>query len=312
MMRQFLTILLLFNTALCFAADPSKGGRLPDGRAFRVDSQGNQLVDYIAELEMNVDALNRRVQGLEYELEQKQAELQRVSTGKAAAPQSVKERDLLASEDPFSCPACPQKICPEVDCSPLLKQSAETANAQERARQELISQVQGDLEIEKRMHALELDQLRTQIGELESKLAQHKGDLDAKSGMLLARDREIEKLKQETARKEIQTGEARAQFSAVKMRALDSVRGSLLTEFNQVRGLLHSRANLLEHQKKSGNVVSFRPNPALSGEGESLDDIKRRITLAQSVLELNQVRRPLNQIRGKLNEDLGLLKRISR
>lgn len=43
-------------------------GRLPDGRAFRTDAEGTQLVDYIAELELSVEALNRRVQGLEGEV----------------------------------------------------------------------------------------------------------------------------------------------------------------------------------------------------------------------------------------------------
>lgn len=322
MKRFFIAILILVSCGtFAFAAGPSKNGRLADGRAFRTDAQGNQLVDYIAELELSVDALNRRVQGLEYELQQKQAELQRVAAG-GTSTQQVNERDLIGLEKPAQenpiqeksaqCPSCPQTVCPEVDCSLLLQQTSQANAAKEKNHQQLVNQVQGDLEIEKRMHALETSQLKARLESLEADLAAQKSELSTKAGLLLTKDKEIERIKLESARQMLQADEARAEFSSTKMRALDSVRGSLLTEFNQVRGLLSSRGNLIEQYKKSKPTVSFRPNPALSSEGESLDDLKQRIAEADTVGRLNQVRRPLNQIRAKLNEDLALIKRISR
>ncbi len=48
---------------------PAKSGRLADGRAYRVDSDGFQIVDHIAELEATVDSLNRQVNSLENQIE---------------------------------------------------------------------------------------------------------------------------------------------------------------------------------------------------------------------------------------------------
>jgi len=50
-------------------ADAGKVGRLPDGRAYRVDKDGFQIVDHIAELEATVDSLNRQVNSLEDQIE---------------------------------------------------------------------------------------------------------------------------------------------------------------------------------------------------------------------------------------------------
>ncbi len=72
-------------------AQDSKRGRLPDGRAYRIDKEGYRLVDRIAELEVTNDDLERQLRVLE-------DELSRVKQGRpSAAPGSaaVKEVDLL-------------------------------------------------------------------------------------------------------------------------------------------------------------------------------------------------------------------------
>jgi chromosome segregation ATPase len=87
---------LLVAGLLCGAqarAEDPVHGRLPDGRAYRTDDQGNQLVDYIAELELNIEALNRQVQGLQGELDQKNAQLKSHGGGSSR----VVERDITAS-----------------------------------------------------------------------------------------------------------------------------------------------------------------------------------------------------------------------
>lgn len=69
----------------CLALTPlnafCENGRLPDGRAFRVDSEGNEIVDYIAELEVSIDTLNRQIDTLRGELEQKTVALSNCRTG---------------------------------------------------------------------------------------------------------------------------------------------------------------------------------------------------------------------------------------
>ncbi|NLF26121.1 MAG: hypothetical protein GX589_10775 [Deltaproteobacteria bacterium] len=106
----------LFLALVCFGefglAEPERG-RLPDGRAFRTGTDGVQLVDYMAELELSIEELNRRVYGLEAEVKEKQERIDRFElTGKADAP--LRERDLLgntsgarsACPEPPPCPVC--------------------------------------------------------------------------------------------------------------------------------------------------------------------------------------------------------------
>jgi len=78
-------------------AEESPRGRLADGRAYRTDENGTQLVDYIAELEVNAEAMNRRIVGLEDELTEKQRIIERLNrgeTGAAAMRGELRERHL--------------------------------------------------------------------------------------------------------------------------------------------------------------------------------------------------------------------------
>lgn len=70
-------------------------GRLPDGRAFRTDTEGVQLVDYIAELELSIEELNRKITGLESELKDKDASITRIKKGESLDAELIKEKDLV-------------------------------------------------------------------------------------------------------------------------------------------------------------------------------------------------------------------------
>jgi hypothetical protein len=83
--RLFFAAVLLIASSPCLVGAEDSRGRLPDGRAFRTDEQGNQLVDYIAELEVNAEALQRRVHGLEDELADKQRIIERLGRGEVGA-----------------------------------------------------------------------------------------------------------------------------------------------------------------------------------------------------------------------------------
>lgn len=95
-MRQITAVLLLALSVCPVIAEEPDRGRLADGRAYRTDNQGNQLVDYIAELELNVDNLKKRVNGLEDELSQKQRILDRAGIDQAT--NSLNEKTLVSDE----------------------------------------------------------------------------------------------------------------------------------------------------------------------------------------------------------------------
>lgn len=91
---SFVGVLVL---SLSVVAEESPRGRLADGRAYRTDESGTQLVDYIAELEVNAEAMNRRIVGLEDELADKVRIIERLNrgeTGALALRGELKERSL--------------------------------------------------------------------------------------------------------------------------------------------------------------------------------------------------------------------------
>ncbi len=105
-----LSIFLLSNLpATALAEDPARGV-LPDGRAYRTDENGNQLVDYIAELELSVESLERRAGGLEDDVRIREQEIEALKKG-VCSPGDIKEVNLL-DEKPkaVQCPKC--DLCP--------------------------------------------------------------------------------------------------------------------------------------------------------------------------------------------------------
>jgi hypothetical protein len=69
--KMFAIFILLSIFSNLQAETEPKLGRLPDGRAYRVDSQGLELVDHVAELELTIEEQNKRLNRLEFELEEK-------------------------------------------------------------------------------------------------------------------------------------------------------------------------------------------------------------------------------------------------
>ncbi|RMG39994.1 MAG: hypothetical protein D6719_12105 [Candidatus Dadabacteria bacterium] len=193
---NFLLFLLIFLVSSFTYAQDASRGRLPDGRAYRLDASGNQLVDYIAELEVNVDALKRRVQGLEYELGQKQQIIDRLkSTSGFTSDTALKERDLLGSqEDQKEAPefdeavkatALPQKECPAVNCDVQVERATMLL---EKARQ--------DREHEHEMRLRENEALRKTIAVLRERLQSKEAEIKAINARLTASAQTVEPLVQ--------------------------------------------------------------------------------------------------------------------
>ena len=167
----------LLLTSSAFSEDPR--GRLADGRAFRTDSEGNKLVDYIAELELNIDALNRRALGLEDQLNEKQAVIDRLST-RDGAGSAVQERSVSDTSATTVAVPCPVVNCPSRDCSSEIR-SAEASwrSSQDTVNDQLAGQRQECVEEVSRLQA-SLSSLR---GDLRTKEAQLR---DYQAGMARA------------------------------------------------------------------------------------------------------------------------------
>ena len=116
--RLFVVFLFFLTLSVSVFAEDDRG-RLSDGRAFRTDAQGMQLIDYIAELEVTIDELNRRVHGLQYEVEEKEDIIAALKRHGGSRP-AIVEKDLLAQNTAKEILAVPlkQRQCPEPEPCP--------------------------------------------------------------------------------------------------------------------------------------------------------------------------------------------------
>ncbi len=135
----FSSLLLCFSVTFAEEQEP-KRGVLADGTPFRTDSEGNQIIDYIAELENSVDTLHRRVNGLEREVETKQALIERLQArvdidDRAESGGRIREKDLVGTEstrenfaiEPVEAhPELPQARMPSVEDGEVTKVSINT------------------------------------------------------------------------------------------------------------------------------------------------------------------------------------------
>ncbi len=97
---RLLTLLLCFQ--LCFfsqlQAEPSGLGRLPDGRAYRTDAAGNEIVDLVAELELQLKSKEQQLIALEDDLERERERSARLQSSGGKDPE-VRERTLVGKSD---------------------------------------------------------------------------------------------------------------------------------------------------------------------------------------------------------------------
>lgn len=396
-----LAIAVAFSIQTSLYAEDDRG-RLPDGRAFRTDSAGTQLVDYIAELEVTNDALQRRVYGLEDEIVAKNQEISKLAGSKASsqAAQGVRERDLTSSNT---------KGGSEGDCSTVRRELArvsatlseerllaeqsieeyqirltrlENENTLTKESQRVLeceqnlSQVhaalqreRGSAELERanweqervrtaaEMQTLrkstdeiarEREQLTQQLAELSSARARaaalekstpqipvtvvrtaRRGE-EPGAGLTSAQRQAYNRtLTMQDATKSgldaVQShsalrnpGVTSPHLIAARQRAVESLRGDFLSEINRINGLVRKRdASYKSFQADrpttaTAQAVKFQPAKAISSRGNNLAQLGNYAKSAESVSELNNLRRELSEIKAKIQDDIGLIDRMSR
>jgi len=369
-MRNFLIVAIFLACAANTFADDPERGRLPDGRAYRTDNQGNQLVDYIAELELNLDSLKRRVNGLEDEVSAKQRMLDRLNSGKPAES-ALEERDIVRSaprpklsddakdEDGFAqkrtiseaaqvsseTRAYQEQISglkntienleqvlkardnellalksrSAVGQQPTARQMAGLDQSQELAA--LKGQVQ-DLELALRAKNDALAKADSDLKDLSLEFANYKKEQLAKADttvgqeplkLALAKPEEPQaKESEEEMAPVLEDRSERASFSPARSRAVDSVRGTLMTELNKVGALIGTRDRLLEQYNSQRRALVIKPSAARSSRGYNIPQIRGQLASAGSVYALSYLREDINQVKGKVQDDINLLQRMLR
>ena len=292
-------------------------GVLPDGRAFRTDSEGTVLVDYIAELEVQVETLNSKVNSLEDEISQKERQINSLKVGQKEP--TLLERDLgdngaskgkvlaagkLGADAPqaASCPkticptaavstvSCPVKECKPTDTSAITndlsrcKSQLEVALIEGRKIQTQLKEGLSGKESEKLALSASLDELKADLASKDSKLA----ELNTK---LVKADQEKELLGKESnnlkAQLEIVNARlARSQEQIEQQKAAYSTRESSSRPFDNSRGVTLASPNISTSSKIASATIGAKPQLELaSARDRALASV--RGNLKTSINQLN-------------------------
>lgn len=321
MKRKSLILCVIVSLLVSFSAlaegEPLRG-RLPDGRAFRTDAQGVQIVDYIAELELSIDALNRKIEGLENELEH----AERGDCSADAAPK-VQERDLLGGSiacPPCNCPTvvndCPPVVCPP---APQIGNCVDNSAELEAAKREIAALRAAPQPADCSAIQAALDNERSKNVECANSLGQARYELEQKkednsAAVIKAKDTEIATLRAKI--QELQSISSRTSVSgrvpsADRARALTMVRSEIQTEYNRVQRAISQRAGKYQqYSKKANSNVSFKLSALRSSSGKTLSQIKQELQTSNDMRELSSLKGDLRSIQAKVNDDILLIDRM--
>ena len=360
MIKRLILLVLSLLLLVTFSSAEPERGVFADGTPFRTDVEGNQIVDYIAELENTIDQLNRKIYSLEIDLESKALQVDRYKSRRGSAksafdaPEQIKERSLIKEPAPPSVrPVVPVKqgdsgeLRNEVEkCqTQLVDQDLELdslRSERERLRDQLISmrtqleraqitssQITKDMEMLRSSYAGKIERSQQEIAALRSDVTGKQAavsDLSEKLQQVNAdAEEQARSLEQERARmtqgaetrtvvKVVREPAVPPQISNRRARAMQSARGMMKTELNQLKGVIRSRASLYsKHQKAlDAGPVSFKLQKPVSKRGLSTNAISSRIENATQMSALSALRRDISQIRAVMQDDIGLIKRLAK
>ena len=343
-------VVVLCSFGAAVAEDQPLRGRLPDGRAFRTDAQRIQIVDYIAELELSIEALNRRIRGLEDELKEKNNSACGVNV-----KNDLKERDLLGGNNNHfqnanhygtSSTGNNSSVSPVVvmknghgvpssssnsDLMARLAKCEAKVNSQpipsidQRRTEDTLKLKLMHCEAENKEYQVKVSNQqnacsKVKSSESEKEITKYKKDLDLaklevkncinREELLTKRIKDLEALNYQNSR----TG--KEQMASFKDRPLNlnyqNVRDELNTEFKRLKILLNRRSALYSKYQEQSSNLKVRLTPLRSANNRNLDSIKYGIQFEDDLQALNMLRLDLKQILNKIQDDINLLLRISK
>lgn len=269
------------------AVGPERG-RLPDGRAFRTDADGAQLVDYIAELEINILELNRKILSLEDENVTIKANLERVEAGRT---ERLVEKDLLKSASP-QVEASDEEV---LKADFVLK--SEVNNSHATQQNESINQspeikVTDGILPDLKAHDCEtlLKPVNAKIVELELKLKnqgqpQHPANMRASMMTVMEES---------------------------PHNSLESVRAELKQDLRTLLARKDERDISFKKYVTEKQGVGLQPSSLRSKSGRDLKQLEELIAKASTVRELSLLKIDLEGIRRQMADDLALVDRMSK
>lgn len=303
---SFIAYLILVTPLV---AEEANHGRLADGRAYRVDPQGLQLVDDVAELELTVEELKRQLEAARNEALDKSRELERVRS--TSAPIQLSE---------LRCPPEPHLMPLESDRIELQKKDAEIALLKSEIEQ---VRIQSDKA---------LTQVQKDREQIDLVAASHQKEISTLNAKLKVADEQIalyknlnESAHTQSARASVALGQNRTQSVAytagqttsqdeqrARQAAANSFKKEMKADFIQVRELIQQRDALFGQFSGAEKSLQIRPTLASSSQNRTIDQLQKDVEAETSLRMLGAMSRELKEIKAKISEDIELVKRVGK
>lgn len=295
----------LIMLAAIARADEAKRGRLADGTAYRVDAQGMELVDYTAELEVQIDELKRRVHGLQFELEEKEDIISALKARGAKEP-VLTERDLLSGQPPQEEPNPPVAVQPQ-HCIETENQMTALRNQNEKLQKQLIVKTSLAKSYQRSIAELETAaRAECKVPEVDSDVA------CGEQTELIALQQKNELLAEQLNKYKQKTAEAtRASLARNTPQQLSTARSELQTRFNHTKGTISERDKRFHLFRQSNNTTAKVGQSApRSKRGVHINQIPSKIQGIQSLTEAGEIRKDLKDITTLMKKDMRALAHV--
>ena len=301
--------------------DETPRGRLSDGRAFRTDQEGNQLVDYIAELEVNLDTAQRQVVALQDQIGDKQRRIDRLEVGKPA-DSVVNEKDLSVGSSPVKQSITTTGFSAEnlkEACAPIVEkavaQRVEQANSQTRECQDSVARIAESAKLSaanQKGESNKVESLERELMAREAMLQQLQSDTSKEST--------IASLQSEILEKNRKLGEQQDQLAMLRESSEKSSRSDAasVNELESVRKELAARDALLSTQQNEIATLKSQTTSLRSVRQESTSPaittstvISQPAVSTSSATTLNASRdRAFDTMRGRNTTELTKLRNL--
>ncbi len=314
--------LFILISAVPLRAEEALRGRLADGRAYRTDSQGIQLVDQVAELQVTVDTLKRQLEASENEVALKSsliAEMQSAPVGELRCP----PQPHLLSEAAVS--GDNQEIHQAI-VEELQKSQAEALAKVEARAQAEVTALKSELERVRTDSHDALAQAERARAKSEQVLDERYKEISLLRAKLKIADEQIALFHTNNGR----TDSARASIipsrvlsagtgqpaledeKRVRSQAAAGVKKSLKEEFTQVRAMLSERDALFQEHAGPGRELQLRPSTIQTSQNRTLDQLEKDVENETSLSMLSLMSRELHDIKEKISDDMSLIRRVGK
>lgn len=322
-----LFFLCLFLAQCSYAQDDSKG-RLPDGRAYRTDPEGYQLVDYIAELELKIEELQNKLISQDNEKRM------------AGSSGNIQEADLLSgSSGSNNTNTRAVQLCSEADCETLVQPCrSELASLQQtndsltQRVSTLNSQVQemgsGDdsetLLASIQTSEAKLAEQNQQLAEQNQRLAmltQNVNSRDAEIASLqnkLANQNSFQSAKTYTTRTRPRPVASLATSSAgndpTRQSAFQHLKQKLVSDLQEANRLFAERRSLEARYQKSSSrkAAQISLSSMKTQDGSTLNSLQQLLERSTKFSQLGKIQKNIYTMKRLLRADVAILKRLNR